>query len=86
MDAQTITAEEACEASLRCFRAEIAVPFADRGVAAASHLERIERVRFIANLEPFQGAADDAAWARVEAYLAKIDGYYAEAQRLASEN
>ncbi|MBI2827553.1 MAG: hypothetical protein HYX69_23000 [Planctomycetia bacterium] len=81
------TAKDACEASLRLFRAEAAVPFADRRKAAASHLERVEQVRNFAYgpaSEWMMGVSDEPSLAEAKARKAEIDAYD-EAARMAAD-
>jgi uncharacterized membrane protein len=81
--AQTVTTADVCERSLRLFRAEAAVPFANRSAAAKANLDRVEKIRkvvyHIASIGMFGGT--DSPHKSVE----EIDRYYADAKRLANE-
>jgi hypothetical protein len=86
--AEAILTEEVCKASLHLYNTEVAVPFADRGKAAASHLERMKWVVELAygdNSEWLMGVSDDASLAEARARKAKIEDYYAEAKRMVAD-
>jgi hypothetical protein len=83
--AETLPTVDACNSSLRLYRAEIAVPFADRRQAAESHLARVERIYEIVYgpwSEWNMGIANDADLARELARKRELEDYCAEARRL----
>lgn len=87
-DAAVVTSEQACEASLRCFNAEVAVPFADRRKAAASHLARVQRVK-VRDYGPYSewlmGVRNETDLAEAKARKAKIEAYCREAERMVAD-
>jgi len=88
-DSSVCAAEHVCEASLNLYRAELAVPFADRQAAAAAHYHRIERVWNFAygpTSEWLMGASNDASHAKATADRAKIEAYFIDAAKLAGIN
>ena len=79
-EADVITTADFCKAAKQLFDAEASMPFADRGKVAAAHLARMEGIRERVNEVIEKGCVRDPMAKQVE-----IDGYYAEAERLAGK-
>ena len=85
-DCEMNTNEDLCEASLKRYRAECAVPFADHDEAAAAHFERIARawnISYGPASDWRMGISGTADLAEAIAKRDKIRAYYDEAARMA---
>jgi len=79
---------DACEVSLRLYRADAALPFVDRDRAAAEHLARVERIwnmHYGPTGEWMMGVADDESLAAAVGIKQKVERYVADASKLTAD-
>ncbi len=84
--AEVITAADLYNASLHLYEAETSVPFANREKAAIAHLGRVAKLKKLVDLVYGQGYPAHGHEDELSKAVAEVAGFYAEAEKLASES